>query len=162
MKLNNLTNVFRKQGPTPAERDKDQPSTFKAGGKTFDSLASVGQAIQKDEVQFTDGKVQVREKAWQPDKAADIRTNSKRAFGAAGVFLGLTLAAASGPGAALTLPLMMGTLISGGVGEGMRKAANEFDKAPQNKELGSITQGPNGLNYQAWGNDTQKPLVTLE
>jgi hypothetical protein len=158
-----LSGIFGKKGPTPAQLNKNEPSKFHAGGKTFDSLESVGQAVEKNDIKFnSEGEVRVREKAWQPEKAESTRNLSKILFGTAGVLLAATAVAGTGGAAAPVLFGMMGTMIAGGVGEGMRQAANEFDKAPQIKDQGHIQSGPNGLTYQSFDNDTQKPLVMLD
>lgn len=155
--------IFRQKGPTPAQLNKNEPSTFQAGGKTFDSLESVGQAVEKNDIKFNDdGQVQVKEKAWQPDKAASTRKLAKIFYGAAAVLLGATVVASTGGAAAPVIAGMMGTMIAGGVGEGMRQAAGHFDQAPQIKDQGTIQKGPDGLTYQSIDNDTQKPLVILD
>lgn len=158
-----ITGLFRKKGPTPAELNKNEPSKFHAGGKTFDSMEAVGEAIEKNDIKFNrDGEVRVREKAWQPEKAVSTRKLSKILFGAGVVLAGVAAVAGTGGAAAPFLFSTMGSMISAGVGEGMRRAANHFDNAPQIKDQGTIQKGPDGLTYQSIDNDTQKPLVMLD
>ena len=151
------------KGPTKAQLHKNEPSTFIAGGKKFDSLEAVGRAVEKNDISFNnEGQVSVKEKAWQPDVAVSTRKLSKTLFKTAAVLLGATLVASTGGIAGVVIGGLMGTMIAGGIGEGMRQAANAFDQAPQIKDQGTIQQGPNGLTYQSSNNDTQKPLVTLD
>ena len=140
--------VQRPAGDTSAKIDTND--YWVAGGQKFGKLNDIGTALKSGKLQMPkSGEMHTAHKTFRPEEGKEmVETSKKWGMGAlAGLGLSMGVAALGVVSAPLVLIPLMAGMISGGIAAGFYEAGKDFQKAPQIKEQGTLTQKNNHVTF---------------
>ncbi len=149
----------RPAGDTPAKINTND--YWVAGGNRYGSLNDIGAALKSGKLQMPkSGEMHTAHKTFRPEEGKEmVETSKKWGMGAlAGLGISLGVAALGVVSAPLVLLPLMAGMISGGIAAGFYEAGKDFQKAPQIKEQGSLTQQNNQVTYKDFNSDNKTVL----
>ena len=130
-----------------------------AGGQRFGKLNDIGDALRSGKLKMPkSGELGTAHKTFRPEEGKEMKETAKKFGLGALAGIGITMGiAAMGIASPIILLPMMGGMISGGIALGFQKAGDEFEKAPQIQERGTVTQNNNQIEFKDF--DSQKNTV---